>query len=200
MHSSGPDKKIIQKASLQGFFFESLNNLNKKSLCPVPESAIYYSSDVLDKFILSKDFFDISEGRVREKILGLKLLEATQLSREDQRRVYKEVADMSLIVCGYFYESTQNKMVDSQYYGQIGKMAYSQLNNLSPSYLDIPSFYTMFATCFESMTTLMTMLASLNRGQSEGHLIFKKVMSGEHVSEKEFLVSGVMPQPTKKVS
>jgi hypothetical protein len=25
-------------------------------------------------------------------------------------------------------------------------------------------------------------------------------MSGEDVSEKEFLVSGVMPQPTKKVS
>jgi hypothetical protein len=200
MPSSDVTKKIITDANLQGFFFDGLNSLNRKSHCPVPESAIFYSSDVLDKFVLAQNFFDISEGRVREKILGLKLLEATQLSREDQRRVYKEVADMSLLVCGYFSESTQNKMVDTQYYGQIGKMAYQQLNNLSPSFLDIPSFYTMFATCFESITMLMTMLASLNRGQSDGHLIFKKVMSGEPVSEREYLVSGVIPQLTKKVS
>lgn len=200
MHSSDTSKKIVLNANLQGFFFEGLNALNKKSLCPVPESIIFYSSDVLDKFALSQDFFDFSEGKVREKILGMKLLEASHLSREEQRKAYKEVADMSLLVCGYFSESTHKKLVDAQYYSQIGKMAYSYLNNVGPSFLDIPSFYNMVATCFESMTTLMSLLASQNRTGIEHNMIFKKVLRDEEVTDKEMLVSGIIPPTNRQAS
>lgn len=200
MQSPEANKKIILQSNLQGYFFEGLNALNKKSLCPVPESVIYYSSDVLDKFALSQDFFDVSEGKIREKILGIKLLEASQLNRDEQKRVYKDVADMSLMVCGFFFESTQKKLVDNQYYSQIGKMAYSHLDSVAPNFLDIPSFYQMFATCFESMTTLMSLLATQNRSGLDNNLIFKKVLKEEYVSDKEMLVSGIIPTPTRKVS
>ena len=200
MQSPEANKKIILQSNLQGYFFEGLNALNKKSLCPVPESVIYYSSDVLDKFALSQDFFDVSEGKIREKILGIKLLEASQLNRDEQKRVYKDVADMSLMVCGFFFESTQKKLVDNQYYSQIGKMAYSHLDSVAPNFLDIPSFYQMFATCFESMTTLMSLLATQNRSGLDNNLIFKKVLKEEYVSEKDMLVSGIIPTPTRKVS
>jgi hypothetical protein len=194
------EKKIILETNLQGYFFDGLNSLNKKSLCPVPESVIYYSSDVLDKFALSQDFFEISDGKVREKILGMKLLEASQLTREEQRKAYKEVGDMALLVCGYFVESTQKKLVDAQYYAQLGKMAYGHLNSVTPTFLDIPCFYGMIATCFESLTTLMSILASQSRTGFEQNLIFQKVMSDQTVSEKEMLVSGMIPAPTRKVS
>lgn len=193
-------KKIILSSNLQGFFFDGLIEINKKSLCPVPESVIYYSSDVLDKFALSQDFFEMSEGKVREKILGMKLLEATQFGRDEQKRIYKEVGDMSLLVCGYFSESVNKKIVDTQYYSQLGKMAYSHLNSVSPTFLDIPSFYNMVSTCFESMTTLLTILATKDRTGVENHLIFKKLLRDEVVTEKELLVSGILPTTTKKVS
>lgn len=189
-HDSGA-KKIILSTNLKGFFFEGLTELNKKSLCPVPESIIYYSSDVLDKFALSSEFFETSEGKVREKILGTKLLEATLVSREEQKKIYKEVGDMSLLVCGYFSESVNKKIVDTQYYSQLGRMAYSHLNNVSPSFLDIPCFYGMVSTCFEPLTTLMTLLANKNRGV-ESNLF--------SMSDKELLVSGVLPPLTQKVS
>lgn len=193
--------KIILSTNLKGFFFENLSEINKKSLCPIPESIIYYSSDVLDKFALSQDFFETSEGKVREKILGLKLLEATLVSRDEQKKIYKEVGDMALMVCGYFSESVSNKIVDTQYYSQLGKMAYSHLNNVYPSFMDIPSFYGMVATCFESLTTLMTILATKDRsGLADNNLIFRKILNNESVSEKEMLVSGVLPQLTRKVS
>lgn len=199
MHPKDEDKKIILSANLQGFFFDGLMELNKKSLCPMPQSIIYYSSGVLDKFVLSQDFFEVNEGKLREKILGLKLLEATQLPREEQKRVYKEVADTSLVVCGYFSRSVSNKLVDAHYYAQLGKMAYGHLNSMVPNFLDIPSFYNMIATSFESMTTLMTLLASKNSTGIESNLIFKKILKDE-ASEKEMLVSGVVPNESKKVS
>lgn len=193
-------KKIILTANLQGYFFEGLTELNKKSLCPVPQSTIFYSSDVLDKFALSDHFFEVNEGKVREKILGMKLLEATQMTREEQKRVYKEVGDMSLLVCGYFAESVNKKIVDTQYYAQLGKMAYGHLNNVMPNFMDIPSFYNMLATCFESLTTLMTVLAHKNRSGEEHHLIFKKVLNNENTTQKELLVSGIQKPLTKLVS
>lgn len=192
-------KKIILSTNLKGFFFDGLSELNKKSLCPVPESVIYYSSDVLDKFALSQDFFETSDGKVREKVLGIKLLEATQMNREEQKRIYKEVGDMSLIVCGYFAESVNKKIIDIHYYSQLGKMAYSHLNSVTPNFLDIPHFYGMVATCFESLTTLMTLMAAKEKN-FDNNLIFKKIMSGEVVSKKEMLSSGITPEDCKKVS
>jgi hypothetical protein len=191
--------KIILSANLKGFFFEGLSEINKKSLCPVPESIIYYSSDVLDKFALSQDFFETSEGKVREKILGMKLLKASESNRDEQKKIYKEVGDMSLLVCGYFSESVNKKIVDKEYYAQLGKMAFSHLNNVSPVFLDIPSFYAMVATCFESMTTLMTLFANKSRGP-EANLIFKKIMREEELSDKELLAAGVVAPATRKVS
>ena len=199
MHHDSSAKKIILSANLKGFFFEGLTELNKKSLCPVPESVIYYSSDVLDKFALSQNFFEVNEGKVREKILGMKLLEASQVGRDEQKKIYKEVGDMSLLVCGYFSESVNKKIVDTQYYSQLGKMAYSHLNTVTPNFLDIPSFYGMVATCFESLTTLMTILATKDRG-GENNLIFQKLLRSENVSEKQMLASGVVAPLTNKVS
>jgi hypothetical protein len=199
MHKDSDAKKIILSASLQGYFFEGLLALNKKSLCPVPESVIFYSSDVLDKFTLSQDFFEVSNGKVREKILGTKLLEATQLPREEQNRVYKEVGDMSLMVCGYFAESVNKKIIDIQYYAQLGKMAYGHLNNIVPTLLDIPSFYSTVASSFEPLTTLMSILASTSRSEDQ-NVIFKRVMKSEPMSDIEMLSGGIVPSRTDKVS
>jgi hypothetical protein len=192
--------QIILTGNLQAYFFEGLQALNRKSLCPVPDSILFYSSDVLGKFSLSTDFFEVNDGKVREKILGIKLLEATQLSKEEQRKVYKDVADMSLMVCGYFSESVNKKIVDVNYYAQIGKTAFTYLNNLSPKFLDIPHFYGMVATCFESTITLLSLLAGQNRCGENQNLIFKKIIQGQELSDRELLSSGVIPDDFKKVS
>jgi hypothetical protein len=199
MQNEPHSKKIILTTNLKGFFFEGLSELNKKSICPVPESIIYYSSDVLDKFALSEDFFETTDGKVREKILGMKLLEASLHNREEQKKIYKEVADMSLLVCGYFSESVNNKIVDTQYYAQLGKMAYSHLNNVTPRFLDIPHFYGMVATCFESLTTLMTLLASKDR-LCDKNLFYERIMKNDNISHDEMLKSGVLPPLHRKVS
>jgi hypothetical protein len=43
-------------------------------------------------------------------------------------------------------------------------------------------------------------MATKDRTGAEDNLIFKKIMNDVPVSEKEMLVSGVLPQLTKKVS
>lgn len=158
--------KLILDESLKGYFYKSLSEINKKSLCPVPEETIFYSSDVLSKYSLSSEFFDMSNGQVREKILGKRLLEASQLSTEMKKREYKDIADSALILTGYFSKSIDTKILDTSYYIQIGKTAYDNMNSLAPRCYDIPSFYKMMSTCFENLTRIMSIFGDKNTNTS----------------------------------
>jgi hypothetical protein len=194
------DKRtIITVPDLKSFFFQSLDELNNKSLCPVPQAAIFYSSVVLDRHALSETYFEEEEGRLREKILGTKLLEATAMTREEQRRTYQEVGDTALMLCGYFAESvTRKKILDTGYYQQLGYTAYSRLNGLVPRHMEMPSFFGVLASSFVPLTTLIGMLASRDRFDNDRHLIFQRALS-DVASEQELLAGGIQPA-IRKVS
>lgn len=194
------DKRIITVPDLRTYFFQNLDELNNRSLCPVPQETIFYSSAVLDRLALTATFFEEQEnGRLKEKILGMKLLEAATLEREEQRRVYQEVGDAALMVCGYFAESvTKKRILDTSYYQQLGYTAYSHLNGMVPRHLDVPSFFGVLASSFVPLTALIGMLASRDRHESDRHLIFGKAMRDE-ASEAELMMAGVWPA-SKKVS
>lgn len=190
-NSTDQQKEIVILSDLKGFFFRQLSDLNKKSLCPIPEPILFYSSDVLQSFTLSQNYFDIQHGRVREKILGIKLLEATSHGREEQKKIYKEVADMALIVCGYFSKSIKGKVTDSKYYANLGQTAYRRLNSLVPELLDISNFYHILATSFESLTTLLMILSSQVESHEESYVI-KEMMASEGLNNQEKLMSGII--------
>lgn len=191
-------KKLITATNLKAYFFEGLNELNNKSLCPVPQETIFYSSVVLDRYALSDSYFEFNEGRVREKILGMKLLEAGTLPVDAQKRTYQEVGDTALMLCGYFSESVNKKLVDLSYYAQVGKAAYGRLNTFAPRHLDVPDFYSVLASSFENVTSLISMLASKDKFEDPRQKIFEKAMRGE-ASAQELLAAGILPDE-KKVS
>lgn len=165
---------IILSPSLKAYFFESLSSINNESPCPMPQSLIYYSSELLERMSLSEDFFEVHEGKVKEKILGLKLLESCELSASEQVKVLRDVADTSLLVSSYFSDSLKKKVVDVNYYSNIGKNAYERLNNISPHYLDIPSFYHMLATSFDRVGFLLKKL-SIQSFQSQEKFSFETI-------------------------
>ncbi len=190
---------IITVPDLKSFFFQGLDELNNRSLCPVPQETIFYSSTVLDRLALSATFFEEDGGKMREKILGTKLLEAASLGREEQRRIYQDVGDAALVLCGYFAESvTKKKILDTGYYQQLGSTAYGRLNALVPRHMDVPSFFGVLATSFVPLTALIGMLASRDRFDQDKHLLFNRAMAGI-ADERELLVGGILPG-TKKVS
>jgi hypothetical protein len=166
---------IITVPSLSSYFFESLLEVNRESVCPVLEETLLYSSDVLEKFSSSEEFFEVNEGKVREKILGEKLLKATAEPFEIQKAIYKDIGDTSLFLCGYFGEATNKRIVDRSYYRNLGITAFSRLNSLIPRALDIPSFFNVLATSFEPITTIISEVAAQDASDPQRHLIIEKM-------------------------
>lgn len=190
--------KIVTESSLKHYFYSKLDELNKKSLCPVPQETIFYSSSILEKYSLTEKLFEIREGRMSEKILGEKLLRAGGLSNHEQKREYQDIGDTALFVCGYFRKSLSQKLNDISYYYKLGKTAYCKLDYVKGSHFEVPDFYNVLATCFENLAVLMSSLALNDLSDPQSHLLLD-TYKDESLSEKDLLIRGVY-KVTDKVS
>lgn len=167
MEKKKSNQNIILSESLKSYFFEQLRELNKQSLCPVPEEAIYYSSEVLERCAFSKEFFHFEDGKPREKVLGVELLQAGSYSLEKKKRVYKDVGDTALVMTGYFSKSISEKILSNDYYIRLGQTAYEKLNGAQPRCFDIPSFYKVMATSFENLAQMMSIIMRRSEDNQE---------------------------------
>lgn len=159
-HQTKENQGLVLEQSLQTFFFDQLQEINGKSTHPVPGEVIYYSSLVMDKFGESKEYFDIKEGRVRDKILGIKLLESQQKSRTQQKRELQDIGDTALFLCGYFSESLNSKIIDTRYYQELGQIAYGRLDGLVPEAYEVPAFFKRMSDRFSLLTNMMSIVAT----------------------------------------
>ncbi len=163
-HSSRPAKsshpsRITLESSLQSFFYDQLSEINQRSSGPLPKEAIYYSSLVMDKFSESENYFEEIEGKTREKVLGLKLFESSELSPTEQKRCLKDIGDTALFLCGFFPESLKSKLTDTQYYQRIGQTAYLRLNSLVPSAYNRSAFYQLLSQIFDQLALTIDLVA-----------------------------------------
>lgn len=149
---------VILESSLQTFFFDELERINKKFESPISKEKIFYSSLVMDRFSLSDQLFEVVDGRKRDKVLGVKLLESSQLSGRKKKELISDVAETSLFICGYFSDSVKDKLVDLSYYREVGQSAYRMLNTIVPSFYEIDSFYYSVSKNFDVLANLMSLV------------------------------------------
>lgn len=157
---------IISHESLVQFFYKGLNEVNKNSICPLPQEFIFYSSDVLNKYLFSEKYFETMNGKISEKILGINFLEAEGKSVNEKKEIYKDIGDISLIQLGMFSKRLDKKNVSQQYYINLGKSAYARMEKLECSYYDIPNFFNLFSTSFEYMVNLLSHMNESNKFDS----------------------------------
>lgn len=150
---------LVLENSLQVFFYDLLQDFNKKSYRPLPNEMIYYASLVMDNLGSSDKYFEEVEGKVREKVLGIKLLESYQLPRDKQKTAVKDIGETALVLCGYFSESLNKKIIDTKYYNEVGMRAYGLLDAFVPRAFDTPNFFGKMARHFVDVTQLITLVS-----------------------------------------
>ena len=146
---------IIHEVSLKGFFYKELMSLNQTLSNPVSQELIYYGSNVMSEFSKSDKLFDFSEGKIKNKSLGQKLLESELLREAAKARELKDIGDTSLVVCSIFEESFNPKIIDVTYYVDLGKIAYGKLNNLVPEAFDMEDFYLSLSEQVDKLIQIM---------------------------------------------
>lgn len=189
--------KLLVQTSLKDYFFQLLKQYNQKSIRPLPEQLIFYSSELLERYVDSDVFYDLENGRLRHRVLGTTLLEVESKSAEDKMKTYKLVGEMSLMLCGYFSESIDRKILSRSYYKQLGVTAFSNLNNVLPKFWDIPDFYLKVAHSFDLISGLLLRL-SLDNSSKRGDLKYLQYI--DDMTEDELQVNQIYSLQTNKIS
>lgn len=166
-NNNNEEKSLILESSLQSFFYTELEEVNNKMQGKLPNETIFYSSLVMDKFGDAQKYYEQVEGKVREKTLGIMLLESAQLKGNKKKNKLKDVGDTALLICGFFSESMNRKIINLDYYREIGQSAYYQLNNIVPTFYDVPLFYKSLSTNFLQVTNVMGLVAQKTLGHND---------------------------------
>ncbi len=176
---------LISVPKLSTYFYDQLQLVNKQIVCSLPEEMIFYSSEILESYLLKPD--------INSKALGLELLKAQNETSSKQKKIFKDVGDTTLVLVGCFSESINGKLVDQTYYTNIGKMAYAKMSSLNQKFFDIPHFYKMMETRFESLVTVLNIF-SKTQMKNNSNLVM------EVDSKEELLLLGATPNIKKLVS
>lgn len=163
-----------------------------------------YLVDVLKYHLFIENLYDEEDlsGKKTRKTMAELYLAANQAGGKARVEKLKKLGDRSLYISGFFSDSFQRKIIDVDYYVDIGRLAYSSLSNdvnedtfsrlfrdISTQFLDLMDVLALIAkkakmTDQENILRLMDVYAKT--GSS---------LAGETLAEK-----GVFSRPQKKAT
>lgn len=122
------DLKLKLVAQPQEYFYELLDGaFSKRSFRPTAETE-FYLVNLLNQFMTTDALYATNaDGRHEEGALALLVKEAVETSGGSAQRVmFRQVGDLSLYTAGFFQDSLNRKLVDLDYYIDMGGHAYRQ--------------------------------------------------------------------------
>lgn len=137
--------------------------------------------------------------------LALKMASAVFSSPDERYRHLKELGDTSLYVSGFFGESLSRKLVDVDYYIQIGGSAYGQLAQYFRGYKRSEVFgevYDELGTKFPRLVDVLAEVSEQTSVSSPASLVTlyeRWLKTGSEWMARRLRQAGVIPQRTEDV-
>jgi hypothetical protein len=131
-----------------------------------------YLVDLLEFYVPTSNLFDDfdSSGRRTRETLAETFLKAQSADVQERIELLKKLADRSLYISGFFGDSLQRKLVDVDYYADMGGMAYGALAGYVRE--DTASkMYGEFARRFLDFAEVLTYISSRASVQNEENIM-----------------------------
>lgn len=184
-------------------FFHNLVNeaVEERKIKTYPQIKSYLA-EVMQHYLHTENLYDQqdSSGKRTRKTMTELYLTATQLGAKERVEKLKQLGDSSLYISGFFSDSFQRKIIDIDFYIDMGKMAFQSLaqdvdedtfsklfNDISEQFLglvDVLSLISQKAKMTDEDNILRMMDVYAKTGSS---------LRGETLAEK-----GVFNRPDKK--
>ena len=120
------------------------------------------SSDALVEHYLVQLLAAYAAQPIAEKPLALKMLAAVEAAPRERRAHLREIGDTSLYVSGFWGESLADKVVDVDYYIEMGGLAYGELARGGVGWTGDP-FGQVFGELASKFARFVEVLAVISR-------------------------------------
>lgn len=144
------------------FFKDSLTRAAELNAVKLQEETEFYLVKLLTSFINSDYLFTVdADGNYSQEPLALLFKDAVFEEKMDYRaKILQKIGDVSLYVSGFFYESFNKKLIDVDYYIDMGKTAYSTIKTLPVKGRQPPVVYDELVNKFEKILDIFGEIAN----------------------------------------
>jgi hypothetical protein len=157
-----------------------------------------YLVQLLQFFMTTDNLFDVTNegnGRKTRETLAELFLKASSAESSVRKGLLKKLGDTSLYVSGFFGESLRRKVVDVDYYAELGGTAYNSLAQTTGE-SELCEVYEEFAERFYIYMDLLTDISQRTRLKSEQDILDlydRFLTTGSDLAKEQLLEQGVMP-------
>ena len=176
---------MVRSESAVEYFKELVDAAIARQNIGVGELTTFYVVQLLATFL---------ERPVDDSPIGLQLARALHAAGAEQRATLKQVGDVSLFVSGFFSDSLRRKLVDVDYYVNIGGSAYGALSRQADD-----TFSPVFAELADKFVAFVDVLSEVSERSSCGsnadllRLYERWLRTGSPRSGQLLVERGVLP-------
>jgi len=188
-------------AQPEGFFYELVTEALGRQRVKVQPETEFYVVKLLQQFIKIENLFSRdASGALKEEPLVILLKEALEEPHiEAQRIMLRRVGDVSLYMAGYFQDSLSRRLVDLDYYIDMGGAAYRQV---AARVSEKPSqgVYEELAFRFSALVNVLSEVSDKTTPKTEKDLIRiyeKWITTGNDRAAKTLKEAGILPAQGK---
>lgn len=198
--SEDSDIKIL--ASPKEFFISAVDQaLESRKLKALP-LAKSYLVNLLEHYVIADNLYETAEesGRRSNGTLAEMYLKAGQSEPSVRIDILKRLGDTSLYISGFFGDSLKKKIVDIDYYAQMGGAAYGSLAEEGSQNIYSPVFKD-FSRRFLDYVDVLTYISQKSLIHSDEDLLrlYDRYMAtGSKLAEEQLMEKGMLNAETKK--
>lgn len=142
-----------QPETLEGFFHEAVDQALREHRVDADPMTEHYLVQLLATYAAQP---------IDDTPLALRLMEALEASPRQRRERLRQVGDTSLFVSGFWSDSFQRKLVDVDYYIDLGGSAYGELARTGEGWRRDPNA-DVYGTLAENFARFVEVLAIISR-------------------------------------
>lgn len=172
-----------------------LQALSKQKIKTQPETE-FYLVNLLSQFITTETLFSRDgEGHLKDEPLVLKLKEAIETPEPTvQKLLYRQIGDVSLYTAGFFQDSLNRKLVDVDYYINIGGSAYKNVAERAEEMRKVfAELASRFGTFVDVLAEVSSVTTPKNTEQDILRLYELWMKTKSERAEKALKEAGIIP-------
>lgn len=200
MDSTDQNTKITLLVSAEDFFSEILTQAFEAKKIAPPAPIKNYLVALLHHYLDSKNLFEEENldelGRRKPQTLAEMYMVALQSDLPARVDLLKKLADKSLYISGFFSDSLQGRVIDIDYYIEMGGTAYAYLAE-STREDSVARIYKHFSHRFLDFVEVLSILSQRAQLQSNQNIlrIYDRYMkTGSAIDRDKLVQIGILNQ------
>ncbi len=194
--SQDSDSKLELLASPSEYFSTAIEKAFESRKIKAQPLAKNYLIRLLEHYMLADNLFETSEetGKRKNGTLAEMYLKAGQAVPAVRVDLLKRLGETSLYISGFFGDSLAKKIVDIDYYAQMGGVAYATLadeevtNIYSPVYKDISRRFLEYV----DVLTYISQKSLIQSDEDLLRLYDRYLVTGSKLAEEQLVEKGML--------